>query len=59
MDSLKNALDAQINAAIDLETLVKEVQEMPKVVRYETSVKNQLSVFNRNDGIRSYGWSSW
>lgn len=42
MDSLKNALDAQINAAIDLETLVKEVQEMPKVVRYETSVKNQL-----------------
>ena len=42
MDSLKNALDAQINAAIDFETLVKEVQEMPKVVRYETSVKNQL-----------------
>lgn len=42
MDSLKNALDAQINAAIDLETLVKEVQEIPKVVRYETSVKNQL-----------------
>ena len=27
MDSLKNALDAQINAAIDLETLVKEVQD--------------------------------
>ena len=43
MDTLRNALDTQLCAAIDFEALVKEVQAMPKVVHYESSVKNQLT----------------
>lgn len=43
MDTLRNALDTQLRAAIDLENLVKEVQAMPKVVHYESAVKNQLA----------------
>ena len=43
MDTLRNALDTQICAAIDFEVLLKEVQAMPKVVRYESSVKNKLA----------------
>lgn len=43
MDTLRNALDSQLCAAIDFENLVKEVQAMPKVVHYESSVKNQLA----------------
>lgn len=43
MDTLRNALDTQLCAAIDFEALVKEVQAMPKVVHYESSMKNQLT----------------
>lgn len=43
MDALRNALDAQVRTAIDFEAFVKEVQAMPKVVCYESSVRNQLS----------------
>lgn len=43
MDTLRNALHTQLCAAIDFEALVKEVQAMPKVVHYESSVKNQLT----------------
>lgn len=43
MDTLRNALDTQLCAAIDFEALVKEVHAMPKVVHYEASVKNQLT----------------
>lgn len=43
MDTLRNVLDTQLCAAIDFEALVKEVQAMPKVVHYESSVKNQLT----------------
>ena len=43
MDALRNALDAQVRTAIDFETFVKEIQAMPKVVCYESSVRNQLS----------------
>ena len=43
MDTLRNALDTQLCAAIDFEALVKEVQAMPKVVHYESSVKDQLA----------------
>ena len=43
MDTLRNALDTQLCAAIDFEALVKEVQAMPKVVHYASSGKNQLT----------------
>lgn len=43
MDTLRNALDTQLRAAIDLENLVREVQAMPKVLHYESAVKNQLA----------------
>lgn len=43
MDTLRNALDTQLCAAVDLEQFIKEVQSMPKVVHYESSVQNQLS----------------
>ena len=43
MDTLKNALDTQMQAAVDFEELLKEVQDMPKVVHYESSIKNQLA----------------
>lgn len=43
MDALKNALNTQLCAAIDFEAFVKEVRSMPKVVHYESSVKNQLT----------------
>lgn len=42
IDTLRNALDTQLKAAIDLEQFIKETQSMPKVVQYESSVQNQL-----------------
>ena len=42
MDTLRNALDTQLKAAVDLEQFITEVQSMPKVIRYESSVQNEL-----------------
>ena len=42
MDTLRNALDTQLKAAVDLEQFITEVQSMPKVVRYESSVQSEL-----------------
>ena len=42
MDTLRNALDAQLKAAVDLEQFITEVQSMPKVIRYESSVQSEL-----------------
>lgn len=42
MEVLRNVLDTQISAAVDLEQLLKEVQSMPKVIHYEISIQNQL-----------------
>lgn len=43
MDTLRNVLDTQISAAVDLEQLITEVQSMPKVMHYESSLQSQLS----------------
>ena len=42
MDTLRNALDTQLKAAVDLEQFITEVQSKPKVVRYESSVQSEL-----------------
>lgn len=43
MDALRNALDTQIDVAVNLEQFIQEVQAMPKVVRFESSVQNELA----------------
>ena len=42
MDTLRNALDTQLKAAVDLEQFITEVQSMPKVIRYESTVQSEL-----------------
>lgn len=43
MDSLQNALNKQLEIAVDLEQFLEEVKSMPKVVHYQSGVSNQLA----------------
>jgi DNA invertase Pin-like site-specific DNA recombinase len=43
MDTLHNALNQQLQVAIDFEILLDEVQMMPKVVRYNSEVTEKLT----------------
>ena len=43
MSAITNALDNQLRVSVDLEQLLKEIQTMPKVTKYQSSTSGQLA----------------